>query len=73
MNAFDSPERTLPSAGPAPVVQDVLTIPRKLPEGGRVNLVGLTREQLREALERPGVGLKLCRLKVQDSVVDLLE
>jgi 23S rRNA (adenine2503-C2)-methyltransferase len=34
----------------APITQDVLTIPRKLPEGGKVNLVGLTRPQLRTAL-----------------------
>jgi len=33
----------------APITQDVHTIPRKLPEGGKVNLVGLTREQLRDA------------------------
>ena len=24
----------------APITQDVLTIPRKLPEGGKINLVG---------------------------------
>ena len=35
-----------PTLSAAPITQDVLTIPRKLPEGGRVNLVGLTREQL---------------------------
>ena len=28
----------------APITQDVLTIPRKLPEGGKTNLVGLTRD-----------------------------
>jgi 23S rRNA (adenine2503-C2)-methyltransferase len=33
----------------APITQDVLTLPRKLPEG-KVNLVGLTREGLRAAL-----------------------
>ena len=32
-----------PSA--APITQDVLTLPRKLPETGRINLVGLTRDQ----------------------------
>jgi 23S rRNA (adenine2503-C2)-methyltransferase len=31
----------------APITQDVLTIPRKAPEGGRVNLIGLTRDGLR--------------------------
>ena len=30
----------------APITQDVLTIPRKLPEGGKRNLVGLTRDQV---------------------------
>ncbi|MEL6990957.1 MAG: 23S rRNA (adenine(2503)-C(2))-methyltransferase RlmN, partial [Pseudomonadota bacterium] len=34
---------------PSPITQDLLTIPRKLPEGP-VNLVGLTRPALREAL-----------------------
>jgi 23S rRNA (adenine2503-C2)-methyltransferase len=33
-----------------PITQDVLTIPRKLPEGGRTNIVGLTRDGLRDAL-----------------------
>ena len=33
----------------APITQDLVTIPRKLPEGP-LNLVGLTREALREAL-----------------------
>jgi hypothetical protein len=38
----------------APITQDVLTIPRKLPEGGRTNIVGLTRDQLRDALIAAG-------------------
>ena len=42
---------TLPSA---PITQDVLTLPRKLPEGGLVNIVGLTRDQLRDALLAAG-------------------
>jgi len=33
----------------APITQDVLTIPRKLPEGP-INLIGLTRDGLREVL-----------------------
>ena len=33
----------------APITQDVLTIPRKLPEGGKANLVGMTRDQMRAA------------------------
>ncbi|KPQ17481.1 MAG: 23S rRNA (adenine2503-C2)-methyltransferase RlmN [Rhodobacteraceae bacterium HLUCCO18] len=38
----------------APITQDLLTIPRKTPEGGRVNLVGLTRDGLRTALIEAG-------------------
>ena len=38
----------------APITQDVLTIPRKLPEGGKTNLVGLTRDGLRAALIAAG-------------------
>jgi 23S rRNA (adenine2503-C2)-methyltransferase len=38
----------------APITQDVLTLPRRLPEGGLTNLVGLTREQLRGALIATG-------------------
>jgi 23S rRNA (adenine2503-C2)-methyltransferase len=38
----------------APITQDVLTIPRKLPEGGKINLVGLTRDGLRDALIAAG-------------------
>ena len=34
----------------APITQDVLTLPRKLPESDRINLVGLTRPQLRATL-----------------------
>ena len=34
----------------APITQDVLTIPRKLPAGDKTNIVGLTREALRDAL-----------------------
>ena len=33
----------------APITQDVLTIPRKMPEGP-VNLVGLTRAAMRDVL-----------------------
>ena len=38
----------------APITQDVLTLPRKLPEGGKINLIGLTRDQLRAALIAAG-------------------
>ena len=46
----------------APITQDVLTIPRKLPEGP-VNLVGLTRERLREALIAHGTPEKQARMR----------
>ena len=38
----------------APITQDVMTLPRKLPEGGKPNLVGLTRPELRAALVAAG-------------------
>ncbi|MDO5705092.1 MAG: 23S rRNA (adenine(2503)-C(2))-methyltransferase RlmN [Paracoccus sp. (in: a-proteobacteria)] len=48
----------------APITQDVMTIPRKLPEGGRVNIVGLTRDQLRAALIEAGTPEKQARMRV---------
>ena len=48
----------------APITQDVHTIPRKLPEGGKVNLVGLTREQLRETLIAAGTPEKQAKMRV---------
>ncbi|MEE4120402.1 MAG: 23S rRNA (adenine(2503)-C(2))-methyltransferase RlmN [Paracoccaceae bacterium] len=50
----------------APIMQDVLTLPRKLPEArdGRVNLVGLTRAQLREALIAAGTPEKQAKMRV---------
>ncbi|SFA86426.1 23S rRNA m(2)A-2503 methyltransferase [Poseidonocella pacifica] len=48
----------------APITQDVLTIPRKSPEGGRRNLVGLTRPQLRDALLEIGVTEKQVKMRV---------
>jgi 23S rRNA (adenine2503-C2)-methyltransferase len=47
----------------APITQDVTTIPRKLPEGP-VNLVGLTREGLREMLIAHGTPEKQARMRV---------
>ncbi len=47
----------------APVTQDVLTIPRKLPEGP-TNLVGLTREGLRTALIAAGTPEKQAKMRV---------
>jgi len=46
-----------------PVTQDVLTIPRKLPEGP-VNLVGLTRDRMRDALVEAGTPEKQARMRV---------
>jgi 23S rRNA (adenine2503-C2)-methyltransferase len=48
----------------APITQDLLTIPRKLPEGGRRNLVGLTREQLRDALIDAGTPERQAKMRV---------
>ena len=48
----------------APITQDVVTIPRRLPEGGRVNLVGLTREQLGEALIAAGTPPGQAKMRV---------
>ncbi len=52
---------TLPAA---PITQDVLTLPRKLPDSGKVNLVGLTRDQLREALIQAGTPEKQAKMRV---------
>ncbi|MFP1643657.1 23S rRNA (adenine(2503)-C(2))-methyltransferase RlmN [Pontitalea aquivivens] len=48
----------------APITQDLLTIPRKLPEGDRRNIVGLTRDQLRLALIEAGTPEKQARMRV---------
>ncbi len=48
----------------APITQDVLTIPRKLPEGGRTNIVGLTRSALREALIAAGTPEKQAKMRL---------
>ena len=48
----------------APITQDVLTIPRKLPEGGKTNIVGLTREALREALIAAGTPEKQAKMRL---------
>ena len=47
----------------APITQDVLTIPRKTPEGP-VNLIGLTREALRAALIAVGTPEKQAKMRV---------
>ncbi len=46
----------------APITQDVMTIPRKLPEG-KMNLVGLTRDRLREALIEHGTPEKQAKMR----------
>lgn len=46
----------------APITQDVMTIPRKLPEG-KVNLVGLTRDRLRETLIEHGTPEKQAKMR----------
>ncbi|MEL7149751.1 MAG: 23S rRNA (adenine(2503)-C(2))-methyltransferase RlmN [Pseudomonadota bacterium] len=49
----------------APITQDVLTIPRKeAPGDGRVNLVGLTRTGLRDALIEVGTPEKQAKMRV---------
>ncbi len=48
----------------APITQDVLTIPRKLPEGGRINIVGLTRDGLRDALIAAGTAEHQAKMRV---------
>ncbi|WP_281981442.1 23S rRNA (adenine(2503)-C(2))-methyltransferase RlmN [Thalassorhabdomicrobium marinisediminis] len=48
----------------APITQDVMTIKRKLPEGGPANLVGLTRDQMRDALIGVGVKEKQAKMRV---------
>ena len=50
-------------AATAPITQDVLTIPRKLPEGP-VNIVGMTRDQLRAALIDMGTPQKQAKMRV---------
>ncbi|WP_375688103.1 23S rRNA (adenine(2503)-C(2))-methyltransferase RlmN [Pseudooceanicola sp. LIPI14-2-Ac024] len=53
------------SAPQAPITQDVMTIPRKLPEGdGRVNLVGLTRDGMRQALLDAGTPEKQIKMRL---------
>ena len=47
----------------SPITQDLLTIPRKLPEGGAVNLIGLTREGLREALIAAGTPERQAKMR----------
>ncbi|MFV0243736.1 MAG: 23S rRNA (adenine(2503)-C(2))-methyltransferase RlmN [Qingshengfaniella sp.] len=47
----------------APITQDVLTLPRNLPEEGRQNLVGLTRPALRAALIAAGTPERQAKMR----------
>lgn len=48
----------------APITQDVLTLPRKLAQGGKLNLVGMTRDQMRAALIAAGTPEKQAKMRV---------
>ncbi|WP_101341049.1 23S rRNA (adenine(2503)-C(2))-methyltransferase RlmN [Cereibacter azotoformans] len=48
----------------APITQDVMTLPRKLPEGGPLNIVGLTREELMAALIAAGTPERQARMRM---------
>jgi 23S rRNA (adenine2503-C2)-methyltransferase len=48
----------------APITQDVLTLPRKLPATDKTNLVGLTRAALRDALIAAGTPEKQAKMRV---------
>ena len=48
----------------SPIKPDVLTVPRAVPEGDRRNIVGLTREALREALISVGTPEKQAKMRV---------
>ncbi|MEL6126242.1 MAG: 23S rRNA (adenine(2503)-C(2))-methyltransferase RlmN [Pseudomonadota bacterium] len=47
----------------APITQDLMTLPRKLPEGQRPNLVGMTRESMRAALIEAGTPEKQAKMR----------
>ncbi|TQS71334.1 23S rRNA (adenine(2503)-C(2))-methyltransferase RlmN [Rhodobacteraceae bacterium] len=47
----------------APITQDVLTIPRKTSQDGKINLIGLTRVQLRAALIEAGTPEKQAKMR----------
>jgi 23S rRNA (adenine2503-C2)-methyltransferase len=48
----------------APITQDVLTLPRKVPDTGHINLVGLTRLQLHETLVAAGTPERQVKMRV---------
>ncbi len=51
------------TAPSAPITQDLVTIPRKLPDSDRINLVGLPREQMRAALITAGTPEKQAKMR----------
>ena len=48
----------------APITQDVVTIPRRMEPALRINIVGLTRDQLRDALIEAGTPERQARMRV---------
>ena len=48
----------------APITQDVMTLPRKLPQGGLTNIVGLTRAQLLDAMVAAGTPERQAKMRV---------
>ncbi len=59
-----APETAAPVLS-APITQDVLTLPRKLPEGGGLtNIIGLTRDQLRAALVAAGTPERQAKMRL---------
>ena len=60
------PPRHAPGGAPAPITQDLLTLPRTLPAraDGKVNLVGLTRDELRAALIAAGTPEGQAKMRV---------
>jgi 23S rRNA (adenine2503-C2)-methyltransferase len=54
MPVLTLPEAAMTDHHAPPLTADVLTVPRKLPAGGLINIVGLTRDQLRNALIAAG-------------------
>lgn len=55
---------TAPTPVTPPVTPDVLTIPRKQPDGGKRNLVGLPRDAMRAALIEMGTPEKQAKMRV---------
>ena len=52
-----------PTDAAPPIMQDVRTVPRRLPEGGRTNLIGLTRDALRDALIAVGTPARQAKMR----------